>query len=61
MVLDKISVGLNAPMIALGQQVDIKASIGCACFPEDADEVDDIVKLADDKMYEVKNMKLVSL
>ncbi|MCW8915745.1 MAG: sensor domain-containing diguanylate cyclase [Magnetovibrio sp.] len=58
LLVDKISAGLNAPMIALGYEVDIKASVGCACFPEDADTVDALMKLADDKMYETKHSKL---
>lgn len=44
-----------APPVALdGGEVGVTASIGVACFPDDASEAPDLLKLADDAMYRAK-------
>ncbi len=46
---------LSEPIALPSGIVQVKASIGIASYPEDADNLKDLLKLADDAMYKVKN------
>jgi diguanylate cyclase (GGDEF)-like protein len=50
----KLTEGLRPPLPLLGHQVYTSASIGAALFPQDADDAETLVKLADLAMYEAK-------
>ncbi|RDS84923.1 GGDEF domain-containing protein [Dyella monticola] len=45
---------LETPLSASGQNIQIGASIGLAMFPDDAQTLDDLCILADERMYEAK-------
>jgi len=38
-----------------GEQAMVSTSIGIALFPENSDDMDRLIKLADEAMYKVKN------
>ncbi len=46
---------LSEPIALPGGIVKVKASIGIASYPEDANNLKDLLKLADNAMYKVKN------
>jgi diguanylate cyclase (GGDEF)-like protein len=50
----KLIDGLRLPLAILGQEVYTTASIGAALFPQDGDDAESLVKLADLAMYEAK-------
>ncbi|TVR92212.1 MAG: diguanylate cyclase [Trueperaceae bacterium] len=54
-VADKLDRSLRAPYDALGSEVELRASIGVALFPDDADAPDRLLKVADDAMFAVKD------
>lgn len=51
----KIILILAEPFDILGQQCQIGSSIGIALFPQQAEDLDDLIKKSDTAMYEVKN------
>ncbi|HOX32622.1 MAG TPA: sensor domain-containing diguanylate cyclase [Spirochaetales bacterium] len=51
----KLLAALSPPVIYGGASLSIGASIGIAIFPRDGEEVDRLIKLADEAMYEVKS------
>lgn len=53
-VAEKILSALQEPIIIKQQPVHIGASIGIARYPQDNDELVDLVKIADTEMYKVK-------
>ena len=53
-VLDEIEEICSKPWYLKGQDVVCTMSIGVACFPEDADTLDELVKKADQAMYSAK-------
>ena len=46
---------LHQPFELAGQDVRISASIGISLFPQDGDGIDELLKLADQAMYEAKS------
>ncbi len=50
----KIASRIQAPCQLVVGQVSVKLSIGIACFPEDGDSADVLVKQADTAMYKAK-------
>lgn len=52
---EKIIAALSQPMKVLGQKVQIGASIGIAFLPGDADNMNDLITLADDALYVAKD------
>ncbi|WP_428637410.1 diguanylate cyclase, partial [Shewanella sp.] len=46
---------LAEPIAVAGGIVRVRASIGIASYPENADNLKDLLKMADDAMYKVKN------
>ncbi|MBL4615376.1 MAG: diguanylate cyclase [Magnetovibrio sp.] len=55
-ILAKLHDGLNQPMSLGDFEIMIDASIGYARYPEDADDVDLLVNLADKNMYREKSI-----
>lgn len=55
LVARKILACLAHPFVIHGKPCQIGGSIGIALFPEDGDDMEDIIKLADDAMYVAKN------
>jgi diguanylate cyclase (GGDEF)-like protein len=53
-VADKLEQALAAPFIYHAQELNLSAAVGCSVYPDDADSVDKLIMLADDRMYERK-------
>jgi len=60
-VLRKLHDGIGQPMKFGDQELVVHASIGCARFPDDADDVDRLVNLADKNMYQDKPSRVTNL
>lgn len=60
-VLGKLHAGIARPMKLAEIEVVVEASIGYARFPEDADDVDRLINLADKNMYHVKTSNVTKL
>lgn len=54
MVLEKIKTAVNKPFILEGKTVNIGISIGVAVFPEQGEEREKLLRVADNAMYEEK-------
>lgn len=54
MFAEKLITTFDAPMMLLGQEWDVKASIGISLFPKDGDEPSALIKKADEAMYVAK-------
>lgn len=46
---------VSQPIMIKGRQASVGASIGIALFPRDGDNIDRLIKLADEAMYSIKN------
>ena len=55
MVAQRILEALQAPMMIEGHEVVVTPSVGIAMAPQDADNVEDLLKLADSAMYHAKS------
>ena len=55
-VADKILYTLSQPIDALGHTLNTSASIGIACYPDNADDVVTLLKHADSAMYRAKEL-----
>jgi diguanylate cyclase (GGDEF)-like protein/PAS domain S-box-containing protein len=53
-IAEKLLDHLSKPVITSGNSARVGASIGIAFFPDDSDDPDSLIKLADEAMYEVK-------
>jgi diguanylate cyclase (GGDEF)-like protein len=51
---ERIAAGLGAPFEVAGHEVEIGASIGLAVFPDDASEMEALLRVADNAMYAAK-------
>jgi len=54
MVANKILESLSWPFVAKGMSCSIGCSIGISIFPDDTDNAETLVKMADDAMYIAK-------
>ena len=55
--VDAVRWALDAPFVAAGhEQLAVAVSIGVSLFPEDGDQVDDLVRRADLALYEAKRL-----
>ena len=46
---------VSQPIMINGEQAVVGTSIGIALYPEHSEEMDRLIKLADEAMYKVKN------
>lgn len=53
----RIEQAISQPFTLDGQEVGIGASVGIAIFPDDGEQAEALVSLADDQMYRNKRMK----
>ena len=53
----KITEALERPFTAAGMWLDVRTSIGIACFPEDGDDVGILLRHADVALYKAKSSK----
>jgi diguanylate cyclase (GGDEF)-like protein len=53
-VIDELIMTLCQPYEIDGKTITVGASVGAALFPDDADNVEDLIQLADARMYENK-------
>jgi len=60
-VLDKLRSGLNRPMKLENGEIYVHASVGIARFPQDADDAERLVNLADKNMYAEKTTNVTKL
>lgn len=51
---DKIYKALNTSYHLLGNKIEGSVSIGTACVPQDGKVIDDIIRVADERMYQKK-------
>jgi diguanylate cyclase (GGDEF)-like protein len=56
-VVRKIGLALNQPVACSGVAVSVGASIGSALFPKDADQLSDLLRVADERMYAGKKAR----
>jgi diguanylate cyclase (GGDEF)-like protein len=54
-VATRIVNNIKEPFMIKEQQIHIGSSIGIALYPQHADNLDDLIKMADEAMYQVKN------
>ncbi len=55
LVADKIVKALNSPFKIMSKEVNISGSVGISIFPDDGNDVEELIKSADASMYSVKN------
>jgi diguanylate cyclase (GGDEF)-like protein len=58
---DSLMTDLHGNAYVDGQKVEIRASLGCALFPDEGEDLDQLLKAADHKMYEQKQRGKVYL
>ena len=54
----RLKLGIREPYEVQGRDTCLNASIGMALFPEDARDVDDLIRVVDLRMYEDKSKRL---
>ena len=54
-IAEKMIHVVSQPVIVNGRQAVVSASIGIALYPDQGEEIDQLIKQADDAMYRVKN------
>lgn len=54
-IAEKMLHAVSRPIIFKGQQTGVGSSIGIALFPDHGDNMDQLIKLADKAMYQIKN------
>ncbi|MDH5484092.1 MAG: diguanylate cyclase [Gammaproteobacteria bacterium] len=52
---DRIIRAVGLPVDLQGQQANVGVSIGISCFPGDSEDADELIKFADQAMYQAKN------
>lgn len=53
-VTAKVRACFDKPCVLAGRSINVKASIGSAVYPDDADDMDDLLHRADKAMYGIK-------
>ncbi|MBO9102137.1 MULTISPECIES: sensor domain-containing diguanylate cyclase [unclassified Rhizobium] len=53
-VAERLLLGLRAPLIVLGRELLVSASIGIAIFPDNGDSTETLLSNADEAMYQAK-------
>ncbi|TCK08930.1 diguanylate cyclase (GGDEF)-like protein [Marinobacterium mangrovicola] len=53
-VIAKIQQALSEPLVYRGKEIQISAAVGYAVFPVDAEDLDELIRVADDRMYTAK-------
>ncbi len=56
-VCKRITAAIESPFTIGGAEVRLGASVGCALFPDDGTEPEEIVRAADEAMYNVKRAR----
>lgn len=56
-VVERIHFELGAPFLYEGRVLRLQASIGVAEYPADADDIDNLLEVADRRMYRVKHQR----
>ncbi len=56
--VQRLRLSIREPYEVQGRDTCLNASIGTALFPEDARDVDDLIRVADLRMYEEKSQRL---
>jgi diguanylate cyclase (GGDEF)-like protein len=54
-IAEKVIQTVSQPIMINGEQAVVGTSIGIALYPEHSEEMDRLIKLADEAMYKVKN------
>jgi diguanylate cyclase (GGDEF)-like protein len=54
----RLKVAIRAPYAVQGRDTCLNASIGMALFPDDAHDLDDLIRVVDQRMYEDKSRRL---
>ncbi|MDD5524292.1 MAG: GGDEF domain-containing protein, partial [Smithella sp.] len=54
-IAEKVLQLVSQPIIFEGQKSVVSTSIGIALFPDHSEDMDKLIKLADEAMYKVKN------
>ena len=54
-VAERLRRALQAPLYIQGHEINLSASIGIACYPQDGDNLDHLLKHADTAMYVAKD------
>lgn len=55
-VIQKLSLSLNSPMEIDGHTLKIGASLGYAAYPQDGSTLEELMRMADQRMYEQKRI-----
>lgn len=53
-VAKELTSAMESPFVVDDESIEIGASVGIALFPEDAENIDDLIRVADTRMYEHK-------
>ncbi|WP_273925097.1 bifunctional diguanylate cyclase/phosphodiesterase [Curvibacter microcysteis] len=53
-VAEELRAALNTPLLVQGHEINLSMSMGIACYPEDGDTLDHLLKHADTAMYVAK-------
>jgi diguanylate cyclase (GGDEF)-like protein len=56
-IASKLEAMMDRPFMIEGHSLQISASVGCAVFPQDVNNVEAVINLADSRMYERKQEK----
>ncbi len=54
-IAEKVIRSVSQPIIINGRQATVGTSIGISLFPDHSEDMDNLIKLADEAMYKVKN------
>ena len=53
-IAEKIRSMITEPMVLDGKRLEVGASIGIALYPDDSNNAGEVLKIADDRMFEEK-------
>ncbi len=55
--LKKVLSSFSVPSFFGGKEIIISASIGISLYPDDSEDIDTLMRLADDAMYQAKHSR----